>query len=394
MRALSQHELRQVRTLSEKAINFALIEPTETGLKKSILDATGPVRTFLASEKLHSFEQQRQGQQYKRKIDACLVSDEVRIDSIASLYRPPTKKGDPRIWFTNLRSFCKPNDIIAILVADGVLCLINLTRSNLAESIAHRFGPIAELIQGISAASSAVSNQLLQRLRQIARAGPIESVMPEYADTAVGRTIEHALGIKMNSRSEPDYQGIEIKSSRIRKSANKHTLFAKVPDWDISHLKSTSEILDNFGYETERDFRLYCTVSSRLPNPQSLYLKLDRSLGVLEERSSMDHRRKVAAWRLDTLRKTLAEKHAETFWISVVAERQDGKEWFQIQSVEHTKAPIMAQFELLLELGDITVDHLIKRNRVGRVTEGGPLFKVGRKAFPLLFPPSQKYALI
>ncbi|MFK7950464.1 MAG: MvaI/BcnI family restriction endonuclease [Saprospiraceae bacterium] len=72
----------------------------------------------------------------------------------------------------------------------------------------------------------------------------------------------------------------------------------------------------------------------------------------------------------------------------------DGKEHFQYTTVEHTKKPILSQFDLLLEQGIITVDHLIKQKSNGQVVEKGPAFKLKANGLPLLFPPSSVYDLL
>lgn len=69
------------------------------------------------------------------------------------------------------------------------------------------------------------------------------------------------------------------------------------------------------------------------------------------------------------------------------------KEYFQYKKVEHTRKPIVSQFDILLEQGFITLDHLIKRKADGRVNEKGPLFKIRPDALALLFPPSKIYDL-
>ncbi len=393
MRELTTRERMQVRALTQRGIEFALVEPTKTGLKKAILDATGPIRTFLSDQNLHSYEHQSQGQDSKQFLGAYFVTQNEKRDSKASLYRPITKKGDPRIWFKGLQEFANANAIIAIVSRNGELYLLNLSRTDVHRLAESNIGPVGELVAELQTTANQVANELLAKLRALAEGGAIPSVMAKYADTAIGRTIEDALGIAMNSLAEPDYKGIEIKSSRIRKAGNKHTLFAKVADWDISELKSSSAILDRFGYHGEKDFRLYCTVSARSPNPQSLYLRLDKHSSMLDEKSTRTGCRNVVSWRLSSLQSALCEKHAETFWISATSGFNSGRETFQIRTVEHTRAPIMSQFELLLEQGEITVDHLIKRSNKGRVREGGPLFKITRKSFPLLFPPTQKYEL-
>ncbi len=47
MRQLSKVEIERIKLLTEKSVEVALIEPTSTGLGKSIMDATGSVRSYL-----------------------------------------------------------------------------------------------------------------------------------------------------------------------------------------------------------------------------------------------------------------------------------------------------------------------------------------------------------
>ncbi len=94
------------------------------------------------------------------------------------------------------------------------------------------------------------------------------------------------------------------------------------------------------------------------------------------------------------LHKRLLEKHNETFWIAADSKIIDGTEYFQYKKVEHTKKPIVSQFDILLEQGIITLDHLIKRKATGSVVEKGPIFKIKPNALDLLFPPSQSYDLL
>jgi hypothetical protein len=68
-----------------------------------------------------------------------------------------------------------------------------------------------------------------------------------------------------------------------------------------------------------------------------------------------------------------------------------GHEHFELKSVMHTRKPILSQFDILLDQGEITMDHLIKRNARGRVSEKGLLFKINAASLGLLFPPSTKH---
>ncbi len=213
------------------------------------------------------------------------------------------------------------------------------------------------------------------------------------ADTAIGRTLETLLGIDINSSKKPDYKGIELKSYRDKRG-NRKNLFAQVPDWNLSKFKNSAEILDAFGYDRGEDFKLYCTVSSLVRNSQGLKLKMDTDINQLIENSNKSNIGDFVVWGLETLHNRLLEKHNETFWIAADSISINGLEHFQYKKVEHTKKPIVSQFDILIEQGIITLDHLIKRKSAGSVVEKGPLFKIKPNALGLLFPPSQLYSLI
>jgi MvaI/BcnI restriction endonuclease family protein len=213
------------------------------------------------------------------------------------------------------------------------------------------------------------------------------------ADTAIGRTLETLLGININSSKKPDYKGIELKSYRDKRG-NRKNLFAQVPDWPISTFKSSAEILNNFGYSRGDDFKLYCTVSAIVRNSQGLSLNVDNKLSRIVENSDKANIGDFVVWTLDTLHSRLLEKHNETFWIAADTLFDDGKEYFQYKKVEHTRKPIVSQFEILVEQGVITLDHLIKRTSSGKVVEKGPLFKIKPNSLDLLFPPSKVYNLL
>jgi hypothetical protein len=389
MRQLSEDELDKIRILTENSIEICLIEPTKTGLEKSIMDATGPVRTFLKNVNVHNYEIQSQGPENKISYPAFLISNDLLIPSSTSLYRPNTKKGDPRIWFKNLGSLCQPNDILGILHFNNVLYVFNLSKLNVKELLQVSNNPLFELISEIKRISNEVSDELLQLLKNIALRGPIPSLL--NADTSIGRTLETLLGIDINSSKQPDYKGIELKSFRDKRG-NRKNLFAQVPDWPISKFKSSAEILNSFGYSRGDDFKLYCTVSAKVRNSQGLILRVDSDEQKLYENEINEG--DFIAWQLETLHSRLLEKHSETFWIAADSVQINGKEHFQYKKVEHTKKPILSQFDILIDQGVITLDHLIKRKPSGSVVEKGPIFKIKPNALNLLFPPSTSYNLI
>lgn len=392
MRLLTESEEGKLKVLTENSVSLTLIEPTGNGLKKSIMDATGTVRNYLKENGVHDYSLQGQGPESKIILEALIYSDFTTYKSKVSLYRPKTKKGDPRIWFSGLTKFSNANDILALVCFNDKIHIINLTQLAVEDLInSSLINPLKDLIQEINFTENVISNELLGMLRKVAQRGAIPSMLE--ADTSVGRTLETALGIPINSSKQPDYKGIELKSFRANKG-NRKNLFAQVPNWKLSKLKSSAEILDAFGYWREEDFKLYCTVSSLKPNPQGLSLKVDTDIQYLIEKSEQKKIGDFVVWTLEKLHNRLLEKHRETFWVSAECIRIDGKEHFLYKEVEHTRKPIVSQFDLLLEQGMITVDHLIKRNSKGRVVEKGPLFKIRPKSLNLLFPPSEKYSLV
>lgn len=391
MRSLTVSEQNKITLLTKYQISVALIEPTETGLKKSIMDATGSIRSFLKDNNIHDYECQHQGPEHKIVIDAKIYSDFSIARSSVSLYRPVTKKGDPRIWFSGLTKFAVSNDIIAIIYFNSIFHLFNLTQLDIEKLLeTHITNPLQELVFEISKIESQIATELLTLLRKIAGQGPIPSVVA--ADTSVGRTLETALNISINSSKQPDYKGIELKSFRSSNS-NRKNLFAQVPDWNASKFKSSAEILHSFGYQRGADFKLYCTVSAIMRNSQGLNIRLDTDIKQVIENSDNENIGDFVVWPLETLHQRLQEKHRETFWVEAESIVIGGKEHFQYSFVKHTKKPISTQFDLLIDQGIITIDHLIKKNSEGRVIEKGPLFKIKPSGINMLFPPSENYNL-
>jgi len=392
MRKLTDLEQKNAMYLSGQDIEFSFLLPTATGLKKSIMDAVAPLRDYLVRKGVHSFSEQLQGQDHKVCLDAVVVGLGGIHKSLATLYRPNTKKGDPRIWFSRLRSQIGPDEMLAIVAHEQMLFALSLSidcyercvaTDSGFESIISELKPSRELGE--------VAGELLGKIDLLSRAGfiPAECV----GDTAIGRTLESALGLAMNSRQEPDYKGIELKAKR-QKSNTRKTLFAKVPDWEISDLKSFREFLDAYGYERGGLRRLNCTVNALNRNPQGLKLAVDYGLSLLLESGEQAGvvRNSVLVWTLETLLAKLSEKHRETFWVEAETRKVCGREEFLFKRIEYTRAPYTHQFSDLLSAGMITVDHLIKEKGQS-AHERGPLFKMNKAGFQLLFPSPRRFEL-
>lgn len=384
--ARDEHEAKNLALVQDATSAVAFLWPTATGLKKSILDAVGPVREFLVRCHIHDFQEQRQGPEHAVRARAFYVLDEDVVETVVSMYRPRTKSGDPRIWFRRLPQHARPGDLIGLIAARGELYVLNVTRLALAPgSVALQF------LSDLAEVESRDSEELLRRIRAIAAQGPVPAI--GTGTTAVGRTLETLLGIAINSAKRPDWGTIEIKSFRGGLRNNRKTLFAQVADWSLSGCKSSAEILALAGYQRADGVRkLYVEVSAARTNSRGLQFVLDLASDTLVESCHRLGVPNVATWRLATLRSRLAAKHAETFWVEADSLIVDGRETFRYRRITHTRQPVIAQLEPLVMAGRITMDHLIKDDGL-RVSEKGPLFKVDTIGHGLLFPQPRTYDL-
>ncbi|MBH0129980.1 MvaI/BcnI family restriction endonuclease [Salinibacterium sp. NK8237] len=384
MRELVGTELESVAFLTTNDVPFGLLELTATGLKKSILDATEPFREFLEANAVHDYARQPQGPDAKVILPARLVVENSTLESKASLYRPQTKNGDPRVWFGGLKHISEPGDVIAAVWSDGCFWVFNLSRVTLAHNVSNLSGVAAEVLGAFVQKKTGAVESLLSLLHGVSNKGFLPA--PVKGTTAVGRLLETELGIAINSRKEPDFQGIEIKSSRS--SSNRTTLFAKTPNWSASRYKSSRELLRAFGYDRDGQRKLSCTLSGRVVNSQGLSLSVDNKADVLHAIHTGEVSHHAVEWEMDALRHSLAAKHNETFWVKAESQIIDGWEHIRFTSVKHTRKPIIAQLPSLLEDGKVTVDFLIREKG-----DKGYLFKIHPRNLGALFPPAQEYQL-
>ncbi|MEO0414406.1 MAG: MvaI/BcnI family restriction endonuclease, partial [Verrucomicrobiota bacterium] len=382
-----------VPRLNSAGIDSVLIYLTATGLKKSILDATEPLRALLTESNFHHFHgQEPGGAKIRREVTLFCQEEPILLES--SFYRPATKKGDPRFWPSRLHKFVNEGDVLAAFVIEDRLYFSNLSEEKRVILEPCASSAYETLLDGVGQFHNATAQELLSKLRDLAKAGPI--LADGYGDTSIGRTLESALGIKMNASVAPDYKGIELKSKRLG-SKTRNGLFNQVPNWKLSRCKSSAEILKAYGYlDAESGLqRLYCTVSTRGTNPQGLVLDLRDDVGELHElfrRGGSE--REVCLWEVDKLHGRLQSKHPETFWVEAEEIATKGKRYFQLLSVKHTRRPSNRQFSRLLSIGSITVDHQIKEKGNG-AAERGPAFKISRSELNELFlGATQSYGLL
>lgn len=397
-----------VELFNRLGLRPAYLVPTETGLQKCILDATEPVREFLKRAGIHDYSVQVVGPFGKQVRPAQLFTGVgAPISLQAMLYRPQTKSGDPRIWFTRLGSFVQPRDLLALLDDPAGIVVINCSSAAvLAElrSVGDGHLGSSHLSQWICSRQSGELRTLKEVISNIRSAtGGLWHRTRRSGDTGVGMTLESLLGIASNSRRGPDLLGVEIKTKRLSRTgrvsrSGRVSLFAQVPNWSVSPLKSSSALLDEVGYQGKENGRmqLNCTVNARKPNTQGLLLQVSEDERLLKEvciRSSGDFQ-DLVIWDVSKLRERLRDKHRATVFVYARPEGSGLDERFRYESLEYQSQPRDEMFATFLRESIVTVDHLIARDRDSRVSERGPLFRVSSADRAKVFSLSKPISLL
>ena len=383
--------------LGRYGIEAGFVIPTATAMGKGIMDATWPLREYLARTGFHDFRTQGQGGSSKRVVPVRIIQTSGVVAGEMSMYRPETKKGDPRIWIYSLPKYASPNDLMALIVDGNQLYAVNATRENLAGLLSDASSPLGQLAARLNT-HGPVAAELLKKLQAIGSQGYVPSL--RAGDTGIGYTLETLLGIQANSNQAPDYHGIELKSGRMgsRKkaaSARHVTLFSKIPEWEKSPY-SARRALETFGYRDEKTNRLqlFCSVDAKV---NSLGFKLeprsedDQLVNVNMNR--IPGGEDVFLWVMAALRKSFADKHRETFWIGARTKNVSDVEHFHFIEARHTRNPPLSTFERLLASGGICVDLTMSEKGTSAVRDHGYLFRVYGSCFGELFPEVGVYPL-
>jgi len=383
--------------LTRHGIEAALLVPTPTGLEKSIFDATDGLREYLAAKEFHDYTAQAQGPEEKVLADAFLVRPQSLQPTRVSMYRPNTKNGDPRIWLGQpIRDYAGPFNLLAITVIAGTMYVLNMSDPSVQVSLDDPGSPFRKVVDGKDAGNQ-VAGELLGLLRDISAKGFVQTL--RAGDTGIGYTLETLLGISANSKQAPDYKGIELKAKRSRKGAttNRSTLFSKVPAWKLSPVGNALGLLARRGYEDENGrLSLYHTLSALAPNSLGLALDIDTANDWLRQVYHDPATEQIVhdvTWEIPVLKKDLAAKHRQTFWVGAQCRGKGESEEFHYVEVQHTRRPMTANFVALVEAGVITVDYALHKKSETRARDHGYLFKIHPDNLGALFPPPQVHVL-
>ncbi len=399
----SDKDIKEVMAdLATFGIEAAYLVPTITGLEKSILDAHEGLRNYLKRMDFHDYGLQPQGPQNKVMAKCFYITEKELIQSKVSMYRPQTKLGDPRIWFYDLTSHTSEHNLLVIFVYQSNLYIVNSSNRKIWATLNKSGSPLSELVTSLAGRKSAIETELLRKLVDIYNLGFLPSTT--NSDNGVGDTLENLLGIRRNSNKSPDYKGIELKAARLSKATdrqvNRSNLFSKVPNWELSVLKSGAEILDKYGYypaDAPDGKALHVTLSNR-PNAQGLYLELNAESYLIENlRKKSIGVEKVVLWKLAELESELEKKHEKTFWIKAETKIVNQHEQFLYKVAEATSNPMVTNFGTLVSTGSITMDYTFseKKHPSGKMyaRDHGYLWKIAPEDFGLLFPPKRVFDL-
>lgn len=398
MLAMSDIEIGQFLPLfSNIGVAVAFLVPTPTGYEKSIMDAIGPVRSLLKDEGIHDYEIQEQGPANKVMWDSYFVLDRGLIETEASLYRPITKQGDPRIWFKGLRQYCSPCNLLALFVYERKIYVLNLSNNELRKSIDAN-GFVYDLLQQVKYGKQSIAMELLGKIKAVHDRGFVPSITS--GDPGVGDTLEHALGISRNNSKAPDYKGIELKSTRLTRHGatrvtTRSTLFTRVPDEGMTY----RQIVETYGkWQTPRGkekerLQLYETCSTQRMNAYGLGLDMNSTDDQLDMIYGKQPKKFVSAWQMGNLRSALLLKHHETFWVKAESIDRDGIEYFRYDKILHTKKPNVSLLGPLLDTGKITLDLAAHINEDGSWRDHGMLFKMKPNDINLLLGDAVEYDL-
>lgn len=86
MRPFTPFEEKNMAFMVNHNVEFTLVQITATGLKKGIMDATAPMRTFFVEKGIHNYEEQQQGPAHKQLVKTVILDGYEAKETSTSLY--------------------------------------------------------------------------------------------------------------------------------------------------------------------------------------------------------------------------------------------------------------------------------------------------------------------
>ena len=380
------HEEKYIAILDKYSHNeFIFIRMTETMHKKSIIDANASLRMFLNETFGIDYSAMGQGQVHKIMNSCNLLTPEGVSEVEISYYRPETKKGDPRFWIYGIKKVVFADDMFIFTSYNGSPLIIPLKWSfeNFENLISNVLGSYEVKL-------SETQEELVEKLKVVYTKGWIKTL--RAGDTGVGFTFEELLGIEANSSKEPDYKGIEIKTSRKNGNNNLQTLFSKTPEWGV--YKNRGELVKNRGYwdEDKSRYALYMTINAVNPNSKGWKLKIDYDEEKIYILQNSD---KTVYYDFNVMKTALETKHKETLFIKADVRNKekakDPNEEFYYNEAFLCVGSSFSSFLSLMEKGLVSLDFAIHHDpKTKKTRDHGFLWRMNKQYIPMLFKEHKK----
>ncbi|MCT7610171.1 MvaI/BcnI family restriction endonuclease [Aliarcobacter butzleri] len=373
------HEQKYIDILDKYSHNeFIFIRMTETMHKKSIIDANKSLRLFLEDAFNLSYYNIEQG--HKTFSNALILTQNGLENVKISHYRPETKKGDPRFWVYGIKKIVYPNDMFILTSLNNSPFIIPLKWSfeNFNKLISDSLGSNEVIF-------SDIQNELISKLKKVYEKGWIKTL--RAGDTGVGYTFETLIDIRANSSKEPDFKGIEIKTSRKNGNNNLQTLFSKTPEW--GEYKNRAELVIDRGYwdENKNRYALYMTINALVPNSKGWILKIDYDA---EKIYILQNNDKTVYYDFRILKNALETKHKETLFIKADVKNKtnavDPNEEFFYNEAFLCVGSSFVSFLSLIEKGLVSLDFAIHHDpKTKKTRDHGFLWRMNSQYIPMLF---------
>jgi hypothetical protein len=132
------------------------------------MDAVKPVRELLKEKSVHDYDTQKQSTDSKavktanfltltsavvgsdeNDSDKALIDSTTTVEEKVTLYRPASKKGDPRIWFTNLKKYAHAGDTLVVMADNETLYVVNAKQEEVLNEISDQDSTLGQVIEKV-----------------------------------------------------------------------------------------------------------------------------------------------------------------------------------------------------------------------------------------------------
>lgn len=227
--------------------------------------------------------------------------------------------------------------------------------------------------------------QLYKQFKKINKKGWIKSQRKGYG--GIGYTFESLIGKEEESFPIPDYNGIEIKTMRIKSSGVLH-LFSIIPDGD--YLFPMERIRDILGYPDKnyKEFKILnmdfnCVDYTKIGLFRKAIIRIDRSKEKLYIEAIKDNRRMLkvdVSWSFKLLKDRLYLKLKELVVVKAESKIINDEEYYKYKKIDYYVLKDFNTFLKLIEDGTITIGIKIgikkDKEHLGQMKSRGTYFSI------------------